>query len=266
MPRRLRCLLLLPALLLPACAAVPGPGERLYAEVEETVRAASVARSFPWLRNALAQGVTAEEVAEGRLGTVTCAAVAAGGFREVSYPVRVPPALADAAGAEVLFRPGVERGTAGPIGEVVRRAPGPELPMVDLPRAGGAPLRMPRCDGAGAAGLLGGRLDTPASAAMLQWVRQEDAWLAALPAGPLAEGRIVTLICAPGTRETRRFYAEVLSGQVLARGDHVEAVAGVPNSGWPGPIARFVRRMDRPPSASLVEYRPGRFMIACVPR
>ncbi|TDG13112.1 hypothetical protein [Paracraurococcus ruber] len=247
------CVLVLPA----ACSALPPPGAPMRAEVYRPMAAARVGASLPALRNAVLQGLTRDDFAAGRFGRVACAWPVPGGWRAASYPVRLLPGIAGPGETPVEFHPGVEGGGAGPLGEVVRRLP-PQPAAASLATEDGA--RLPRCEG-GAGGLLRGRLGEPSTGYWFDSVVNADTWLAWIPPAALEQGRVVTLRCAAGGREARFFHAEVPPGLALARGDVVEARAGVPISSVPGPIALVQRRLEPAPEADA----PPRPLVRCRP-
>lgn len=238
-----RCLVLPLVLGLAGCAApVPQAGETVYLEVREQVSLERLQGGWTRnLRNALAHGVTPEDLAQGRVASATCAETTGSRIIERSWWVRVPPGVRFTGSIHhrefAELYPGAAKDSAGPLGEVAQRTLAPlEHETLKLPYPG---TRV-ACSAARTPGAVRAEVISVSNRSWLDELDLEDAWMHALPREALEGGRIFRALCALGTDRFEYWYLQAPPQQVLQRGQVVRARAGNSIGAGAGPVSQVI--------------------------
>ena len=238
-----RCLALPLALGLAGCAApVPQPGETVYLEVRDQLTLERLQAGWTRnLRNALAQGVTREDLAQGRVASATCAEATGSGIVERSWWVRVPPGLRFTGSIHhrefAELYPGAAKDSAGPLGAVAQRTPAPlDHETLKLPYSG---TRV-ACNAARTPGAVRAEVISVSNRSWLAELDLEDAWIRALPRDALEGGRVYRAICALGADRFEYWYLQAPPQHKLQRGQVVSARAGNSIGSGAGPVSELI--------------------------
>lgn len=231
------------ALGLAGCAApMPQPGKTVYLEVREQVSLERLQGGWTRnLRNALAHGVSREDLAQGRVASATCAEANDSGVVERSWWVRVPPAVRFTGSIHhrefAELYPGAAKDSAGPLGQLVQRTPAPlEHETLKLPYPG---TRV-ACHAARTPGAVRAEVISVSNRSGLDELDLEDAWIRALPREAVEGGRIFRAICALGADRFEYWYLQAPPPQVLQRGQVVRARAGNSIGSGAGPVSEVI--------------------------
>lgn len=233
--------LLLLAALVGCYTPAPKPGELIYLKIDEPVKLPfKPTSSAITARNALAHGLSKEDIEKGRLGFAECAEQTAVGPKARLYVVTVPesmhfpPYWRMEPFAEIT--PGVGYAETGMLGHAAAKTPAPQEKELAQLSYG----KLVRCDATNTPGVLRAELTKLSNRFWLTDLEQQDGWTRTLPKDAVAEGQVYDAHCALGTDYTRSWYVLASPGQILSEGQLVKARAGTAVDDGPGALSRVL--------------------------
>lgn len=246
------------------CQAWPSPGERIVLQVSRMATARTDLQDRPELSLALAQGVTRQEVAQGRLVRANCYVETGAATWLMRFGfVLLPQGMRAERGTILAID--AQQALANPLpftGYFGRYLATLEASPADYFDSGNW-SHLFRCN----PGTATGRMRVEVSSTVHNW---EWAFAAAeaernshITDDELRAGRIALAKCSPGMDSWAPYKVRLPAGLQVERGDFIEAVAGAMDGGAAtGDIAVALRRVARPPQGAFIGVQ-GDKVVSC---